>query len=108
MLPLLYSQISFEMVVSISFVPFMGTVTACALVAAKITESPLRTFLVWSFGAALPLYLFYQCYIYPFYLSPLRHIPTVPGFPLWGQFFTIITEEVGVPLPPRRRSENAP
>lgn len=31
------------------------------------------------------------------YISPLRKVPTVSGFPLWGQFFDIINNEVGVP-----------
>lgn len=37
-------------------------------------------------------------WLYPTYFSELRHVPTVPGFPLWGQFFTVITQECGVPL----------
>jgi len=32
-----------------------------------------------------------------FFISELRHVPTVPAFPLWGQFFEIITTECGVP-----------
>jgi cytochrome P450 len=44
------------------------------------------------------LYFFIYCsYIYPFYISELRHIPTVEGSPIWGQFFNVILEEVGVP-----------
>lgn len=39
----------------------------------------------------------WMSWIFPLYYSELRHIPTVPGFPLWGQFFNIITEECGVP-----------
>ncbi|WPH01780.1 Hypothetical protein R9X50_00463300 [Acrodontium crateriforme] len=35
--------------------------------------------------------------IYPIYLSPLRHIPTVLGCPLWGQTYTRLTNEIGVP-----------
>ena len=42
-------------------------------------------------------YIIYQSWIYPFYVSPLRSVPTVPGFPLWGHTLPIITEEVGVP-----------
>ena len=42
-------------------------------------------------------YIIYQSWIHPFYISPLRSVPTVPGFPLWGQTYAIITEEVGVP-----------
>lgn len=36
-------------------------------------------------------------WLYPFYYSPLRNIPTVPGLPLWGQFIAICTKECGVP-----------
>jgi cytochrome P450 len=36
-------------------------------------------------------------WLHPFYFSELRHVPTVRGFPLWGQFFPIIIEECGVP-----------
>ncbi|KAI5455676.1 cytochrome P450 78A3 [Mariannaea sp. PMI_226] len=44
------------------------------------------------------LYLIaWRCWIYPNYCSPLKHIPTVDGFPLWGQFFDIMTQECGVP-----------
>lgn len=49
------------------------------------------------FGVIFPPWTIYASYIYPFYLSPLRNIPTAPGFPLWGHFFEIITEEVSVP-----------
>lgn len=50
-----------------------------------------------AFGFSIFVYLAYWSYIFPFYISTLRKVPTVPGFPLWGQFFTIITTEVGVP-----------
>jgi len=47
---------------------------------------------------AAVFYVFgWRCYIHPYYWSELRHIPTVPGCPIWGQFFDIITEECGVP-----------
>lgn len=36
-------------------------------------------------------------WIYPFYISELRHVPTVRGFPLWGQFPAILREECGTP-----------
>lgn len=87
----------FKMTLQIPFMPFMGGVTITALGFAKYTARPTGTCILWSLGPAVLLYLFYYCYIYPFYVSPLRKIPTVPGFPLWGQFFTIITQEVGVP-----------
>lgn len=46
----------------------------------------------------VPLYtVVWLSWVYPFYVSELRHVPTVKGFPLWGQFFCIIQEECGVP-----------
>jgi hypothetical protein len=86
-----------DMSIQLPFVPYMGGVSIAALAFAKATATSTATCLTWSLGPALLLYLTYYCFIYPFYISPLRHIPTVPGFPLWGQFFMIITEEVGVP-----------
>ena len=57
-----------------------------------------------TFSTVLPsYYIIYQSWIYPFYISPLRFVPTVPGFPLWGHLIATATEEVGVP--PRRWHE---
>jgi cytochrome P450 len=51
-----------------------------------------------SWAVTLSLYLLvWHSWIYPYYYSPLRDIPTVKGCPLWGQFFDIIAEECGVP-----------
>lgn len=53
---------------------------------------------LYTFSTLVPFYyVIYQSWIYPFYISPLRFVPTVPGFPLWGQTRTIIAEEIGVP-----------
>ncbi|KAI9745914.1 MAG: hypothetical protein M1818_000595 [Claussenomyces sp. TS43310] len=49
------------------------------------------------YASVIALYIIYYSYIYPYYVSALKGVPTVPGFPLWGQFFTVITEECGVP-----------
>lgn len=47
---------------------------------------------------AVTLYLIvWLSWIYPYYVSELRHVPTVKGFPLWGQFPAILTEECGTP-----------
>ncbi|KAI4225137.1 MAG: hypothetical protein L6R40_008387 [Gallowayella cf. fulva] len=48
-------------------------------------------------GILTSINLIYCCWIYPFYLSPLRRIPTVPGNPLWGHIFTLFREEAAVP-----------
>lgn len=51
---------------------------------------------IWAVVA--PLYLVvWLSWLFPFYFSDLKDVPTVKGFPLWGQFFSIITEECGVP-----------
>lgn len=40
----------------------------------------------------------YQLFVYPYILSPLRHIPGPPlGDPFYGQFPTIINGEAGIP-----------
>ncbi|KAI9661934.1 MAG: hypothetical protein M1821_009174 [Bathelium mastoideum] len=57
----------------------------------------LRQSVLFSLFSGLTLWIIYRSFIYPFYQSPLRHIPTVPSVPLWGHFFQIITSEVGVP-----------
>lgn len=43
------------------------------------------------------MYIIHRCWIYPFYFSPLREIPTVPCNPLWGHFSVLVREEAGVP-----------
>ncbi|KAF2229386.1 cytochrome P450 [Viridothelium virens] len=50
-----------------------------------------------SFICGLISWILYRSFIYPFFQSPLRHIPTVPSIPLWGHLFQIINSEVGVP-----------
>ena len=35
--------------------------------------------------------------LWSLWLSPLRDIPTVPVFPLWGQLFQLMSQEVGEP-----------
>ena len=80
------------------FLPLMAAATAIGLIISQRTT--------WSVGYAisstcllvLPLWLFYTCWLYPLYLSPLRHVPTVPGFPLWGQAYDLITKPIGIPV----------
>ncbi|KAH6845328.1 cytochrome P450 [Chaetomium sp. MPI-CAGE-AT-0009] len=46
----------------------------------------------------ITLYWFvWRGWLFPIYFSELRHVPTVGGFPLWGQFVPIIFEECGLP-----------
>lgn len=75
----------------------VGAGTVAAVLISKTTPYSLLEILPWIYAATIPAYIvLYVSYIYPFYISELRHVPTVPGFPLWGQFFTIITTECGV------------
>lgn len=60
-------------------------------------EAVVHTIFVALAAAVFVYSVVWLSWIYPFYVSELRHIPTVPGFPLWGQFISIITEECGVP-----------
>ncbi|KAJ9612544.1 hypothetical protein H2200_004141 [Cladophialophora chaetospira] len=86
------------MAFQVAFLPFMSVVALGAAVFGRQSglvgiQTALQTFL----PLATIFYVLYYSWIYPYYISPLRHIPTVPGFPLWGQFFSIITSECGVP-----------
>ena len=72
--------------------------TAAAYIVSRRFELQLLVTIGLAWAVVLPLYVVvWLCCIYPFYVSELRHVPTVPGFPLWGQFRTIISEECGVP-----------
>ncbi|KAE8448811.1 hypothetical protein EG329_008813 [Mollisiaceae sp. DMI_Dod_QoI] len=85
------------MAVQFGLLHLVGAGTIAAFVLSKTTTYSLLTVLPWIYLATIPAYVvLYLSYIYPFYISELRHVPTVPGFPLWGQFFTIITTECGV------------
>ena len=79
-------------------VHLIGIDTIAAFLISKTSPYALTSLLPWLYLATIPTYLvIYGSYIYPFYISELRHVPTVPGFPLWGQFFDIILQECGVP-----------
>ncbi|EXJ59488.1 uncharacterized protein A1O5_12113 [Cladophialophora psammophila CBS 110553] len=86
------------MTVQVPFFPFLGFTAVIALGIGKGSESiSIEAALKVLLPGATLLYTLYYSWIYPWYVSPLRHIPTVPGFPLWGQFLTIVTTECGVP-----------
>jgi len=80
----------------ITLLPTLAAATAGGLLASKFTEWNALPAVGVALAIAIPLFTFYASYIYPYYISELRHVPTVPGFPLWGQFYEIITTEVGV------------
>lgn len=85
------------MAIQVNFVSLSGAAVLTAFLISKNSPWSLLYSLAVVFGIFIPTYTFYLSYIFPFYISELRHVPTVPGFPLWGQFFEIITNECGVP-----------
>ncbi|KAH7357261.1 cytochrome P450 [Rhexocercosporidium sp. MPI-PUGE-AT-0058] len=86
------------MAFQISLLHVVGAGTIAAFLISKSSTYSLLGVLPLVYLATIPLYVAtYQSYIYPFYISELRHVPTVPGYPLWGQFIEIITTECGVP-----------
>ena len=70
---------------------------ALSFLASRYSEGSFTYYLSIIFSAGLLVHVLFWSYVYPIHISPLRHIPTVPGFPLWGQFASIVTQEVGVP-----------
>ncbi|KAI1488008.1 cytochrome P450 78A3 [Biscogniauxia mediterranea] len=82
----------------ISAVPVLATTAAASFLFARQTELPVFQTVGSAIAIVFPLYaIVWLSWIFPLYVSELRHVPTVPGFPLWGQFFDIITQECGVP-----------
>ncbi|KAL9636717.1 MAG: hypothetical protein Q9164_002656 [Protoblastenia rupestris] len=85
------------MAIKLEMLPIFLLSGAASIATQKYLEWPLYETFAQMMSVGTLIYLVYWSYIYPFYISPMRVIPTVPGFPLWGQFFTIIKYEVGVP-----------
>lgn len=86
------------MAARVTLAPVLAATAAASATFALKFDKPLVQTVTTALAAAVPLYFFvWLSYLYPFYFSELRHVPTVPGYPLWGQFFTIIFEECGVP-----------
>ncbi|TDZ13448.1 Cytochrome P450 monooxygenase FUM15 [Colletotrichum spinosum] len=76
----------------------MAGATAASFIASRMLERSFVKTTLTTWAVVLPLYtILWQSYIFPFYISEMRTIPTVSGFPLWGQFFDIISREVGEP-----------
>lgn len=81
---------------------------AIALAVARISSMSFPSTWLYSFPIFVSLYyLIYRSWIYPIYISPLRSVPTVPGFPLWGQTLEFFKEEIGKP-PRRWHKEHGP
>lgn len=76
------------------------TLVIASFIATLSSLTRLSAWLYTFFVFVPSYYIIYQSWIFPFYISPLRSVPTVPGFPLWGQTHSFLTEEAGIP--PRR------
>ncbi|KAI1090212.1 cytochrome P450 [Rostrohypoxylon terebratum] len=82
----------------VSAMPVLAVTAAASFLYAHRAELPVTSTVAIALAVVFPLYVVvWLSWIFPCYVSELRHIPTVPGFPLWGQFFDIISEECGVP-----------
>ncbi|KAF6838549.1 cytochrome P450 78A3 [Colletotrichum plurivorum] len=82
----------------ISLGPVMAAATATSFLASRSWDASFlkSTGIVWA--VVIPLYVVvWRSFVFPFYVSEMRNIPTVKGFPLWGQFLDIISHEVGEP-----------
>lgn len=77
--------------------PVLAIAATAAYFYARQTDRPG----IESPGIAVAFILLYwivwRGYVFPMYFSELRHIPTVSGFPLWGQIVPVIFEECGLP-----------
>ncbi|KAL2260691.1 hypothetical protein VTK26DRAFT_5240 [Humicola hyalothermophila] len=80
------------------FLALLSIFSVISLVVHHVLDMSPVASLATSMAVVLFLYsIVWLSWIHPRYFSPLRIIPTAPGFPLWGQFFEIITTECGVP-----------
>ncbi|KAL9112141.1 MAG: hypothetical protein Q9227_003518 [Pyrenula ochraceoflavens] len=53
----------------------------------------------WVFSVGFIFWFIFRSWIYPFFISPLRHVPTVPGaLPIIGHAHILASEEIGVAL----------
>ncbi|QKX63040.1 uncharacterized protein TRUGW13939_10208 [Talaromyces rugulosus] len=78
------------------FMPLMIASTLASGIVSRTSSLSTAVALVLMYSIAIPAYIAYWSWIYPYYVSPLRHVPTVPGNPLYGQLFDIIHNEVGL------------
>ncbi|KAI1325231.1 cytochrome P450 78A3 [Xylariaceae sp. FL0255] len=82
----------------VSATPVLAAAGSISFLYARQAELPVALTVGLSLVTTFALYVvIWLSWLFPFYFSELKNVPTVPGFPLWGQFFTIISEECGVP-----------
>lgn len=83
---------------NVNFTPVFVLSTLWSIFFARKVGLPMLWTLVTLWPAVVfGYYVIWRSWLFPYHFSELRHVPTVPGFPLWGQFFDIILCECGVP-----------
>lgn len=88
---LMASRLTFKRVICVS--------SLASLTAARIFPPLTLNIATWIWTIILTLWFIYRSLLYPYYFSPLRHIPTPPGaLPFIGHTHIIASSEVGVPL----------
>ncbi|KAE8344955.1 hypothetical protein BDV24DRAFT_148408 [Aspergillus arachidicola] len=80
---------------TLRFLPLVSTATIAIYILSRFMNFEKESTRAWIYTITLTVYVLYWSYIYPYYLSPLRNVPTVSGCPLWGQLFQISTTEAG-------------
>ena len=81
----------------LTFTSLFFPATVAGIILPKFTSISTIAALSWIYLVIISYYIIYHTWVYPFYISPLRKIPTIPGSPLLGHVLAIITNEVGVP-----------
>lgn len=80
---------------TLRFWPLVSAATIANYLLSRWMHFEKQSTSVWTFSTALAVYLLYWSYLYPYFLSPLRHVPTVSGCPLWSHQLKIINTEIG-------------
>lgn len=85
------------MLSQLTFKPIFFSLTVAGFIVPRFTSISTLAALSWIYLIIIPYYVIYNSWVYPFYVSPLRKIPTVPGNAFLGHLRIIVNEEVGVP-----------
>ena len=78
--------------------PVLGLGPILAFIFYRFFEHCILAAIILGFTVVLVTYwCVWRGFIHAHFCSQVRHVPTVPGFALWGQFVPIILEECGIP-----------
>jgi cytochrome P450 len=81
----------------------LSSLATSTLLVRLAPSASIRQSYIWTaillFLAHCLVYFVYSTFIWPFYVSPLRHLPTVPGGSwITGQWFNLVKEPSGIPM----------